>query len=144
MSKVSVRLNDGFRAEIRARNHVWYADEPEDEGGANSGPQPTEMLLGSLGACIAVTVKLYAQRKNWPLEGIDVDVEYEKFNGSDYPGYTGGAPFVYEFHEEVIFRGPLTDEQKARLHEIATKCPVRRILENPVFFVQKQPDVVVK
>ncbi len=144
MSKVTVRLNDGFRAEIHARNHIWFADEPEEAGGADSGPQPTEMLLGSLGACIAVTVQLYAQRKQWPLEGIDVAVEYEKFNGADYPGYSGGAPFVYEFHEEMIFRGPLTDEQKARLMEIAQKCPVRRILENPVFFVDKQPNAVVK
>jgi putative redox protein len=137
MSQVNIRLDDGLRATISARHFTWYSDEPIEDGGTDAGPKPTELLLGSLGACVAITARLYAERKGWPLEGVEVTLDYEKFNGRDYPGYSGDAPFVYEFRERIVFRGPLTDEQQARLLEIAKKCPVRRILENPVFFVDK-------
>jgi putative redox protein len=138
MAQVNVRLDDGLRAVAAARNHTWMADEPPEGGGTDAGPQPTEMLLGALGACMAITAKLYANRKNWPLEQVEVVLDYEKFNRINYPAYTGSAPFVYEFHEHIVFHGPLTDEQQARLLEIARKCPVHRILENPVFFVDKE------
>lgn len=138
MARVNVRLDDGLRATITARNHNWFADEPLEGGGTDTGPQPTELLLGSLGACVAITAKLYANRKGWPLEQVEVALDYEKFNRADYPTYAGDAPFVYEFREHIVFHGPLSDEQQARLLEIARKCPVRRILENPVFFVDQQ------
>ena len=137
MAQVNIRLDEGLRASISARHFTWYSDEPIEDGGTDTGPKPTELLLGSLGACVAITTRLYADRKGWPLEGVEVTLDYEKFNGRDYPGYTGDAPFVYEFRESIALHGPLNDEQKARLLEIAQKCPVRRILENPVFFVDK-------
>jgi len=137
MAQVTVRLQEGLRAVITAGSHTWVADEPIEEGGADTGPTPTQMLLGSLGACMAMTVRLYARRKNWLLEAVDVALDYKKMNASDYPGYTGDSPFVYEFHEHIVLHGHLTDEQKTRLTEISKKCPVRRILESPVFFIEK-------
>ncbi len=139
MAQVNVRLEDGLRAVATARNHTWVVDEPPEDGGTNAGPKPTELLLSSLGACMAMTARLYADRKGWPLERVEVVLDYEKFNGKDYAAYSGDAPFVHEFREHVVIHGPLTDEQRARVLEIARRCPVRRILENPVFFVDKQP-----
>jgi putative redox protein len=143
MPRVTVRLQDGLQAVITAGNHTWVSDEPIIDGGTDTGPSPTEMLLGSLGACMVMTARLYALRKKWPLEQVEVDVEYHKFNGADYPAYQGESPFVYEFREHVVFHGDLSDEQKARLAEISKKCPVRRILQSPAFFVEKQPDTSV-
>jgi putative redox protein len=139
MALVTVRLDKGLRAVATARHHTWVADEPVQDGGTDEGPKPTEMLLASLGACVAMTARLYAQRKGWPLEAVEVVLDYKKFNGIDYPAYTGSAPFVHEFRERLVLHGPLTDEQRARIAEIARKCPVRRILENPVFFVEAHP-----
>ena len=98
------------------------------------------MLAGALGGCIAVTLKLYANRKKWPLEGVDVVVEFERFNGADYDDYDGDAAYVHEFRETITLHGPLTEDQKARLMEIATKCPVRRAISTPAFFKEQMAD----
>ena len=132
---IIVRSEQNYRTEIKIRQHTIIADELVQDGGTDEGPTPMEMLVGMAGACIAVTTRAYAQRKNWPLEGISVEVEMERFKREDYPAYTGDAPYVNEIREQVHFEGPLTDEQKARLMAIAAKCPVHLTLENPVFFV---------
>ena len=137
---IRVRCEQKYRTEIQIRNHTLIADELIQDGGADEGPTPMEMMIGTLGACIAVTTRAYAQRKNWPLEGITVEVEMERFKGEDYPAYTGEAPYVNEVREQIQFEGPLTDEQKAHLMAIAAKCPVHLTLENPVFFVEKWVD----
>ena len=97
-----------------------------------------ELLIGAIGGCVAVTTRAYAQRKGWPLEGISVEVEMERFKREEYPAYTGDAPYVNEVRERIVFEGALTDGQKARLLAIAAKCPVHLTLENPVFFVEAQ------
>lgn len=93
-----------------------------------------EILQGTIGACVAVTTRAYAQRKGWSLEDVYVEVELERVKPEDYPGYTGDAPFVHVVTERIRFEGALSEAQIARLHEIAKKCPVHRTLENPVFF----------
>ena len=136
MPKTTVRLGrEGFRTEIKARNHVFYADESLEGGGENTAPEPVELLAGALGGCIAVTCRLYAQRKGWPLEGVEITLDFKRFNGKDYPAYEGNAAFVHEFRHQIEFLGPLDDQQRARLMEIATKCPVHRVIEYPAFFV---------
>lgn len=135
---IHVRCDQKYRTEIHIRNHMIIADELIQDGGADEGPTPMEILVGTLGACIAVTTRAYAQRKNWPLEGISVEVEMERFRREDYPAYEGDAPYVNEVREQIRFEGSLTDEQKARLMTIAAKCPVHLTLENPVYFVEKQ------
>ncbi len=137
MTPITVRLEDGYRTTIQIRDHSVVADEPVDAGGDNSGPTPLELFVGTLGACIAVTTKAYARRKNWPLEAVSVEVSMERIKAENYPAYQGHAHVIHEFREQVVFEGPLTDEQRARLHEIARKCPVRVALETPAIFVDE-------
>lgn len=134
MPTVTARTLDGYRTEIKTRSHTFYADEPEDTGGADSAPTPMEMLAGALAGCMAITARLYAERKKWPLEGVDVSVEVERMKAVDYPGYQGDAQFVHEFRVRLAFRGPLDAEQRERLLDIAGKCPVHRAIETPAFF----------
>ena len=137
MATVVVRSEQGFRTAVHARNHVFFADEPLSDGGTDTGPTPTEMLLGSLGSCIAITTRMFARRKNWPLENVSVELEIVRIPREDYPAYTGEAAFVHEIRSQIRFEGPLTEEQRARLMTVSGKCPVHLTLANPVFFVEK-------
>ena len=137
MPSIIVHSERDYRTTVNIRSHTVLADEPVDSGGMDSAPMPMEIFISTLGACIAVTVRAYAERKQWPLEDITVEVDMERIRREDYPAYSGDAPFVHQFNERIHFGGPLTDEQRARLLEIAAKCPVRRVLENPVFFAEE-------
>ncbi|MCB9450929.1 MAG: OsmC family protein [Anaerolineaceae bacterium] len=137
MPPVSVTLRDSLQATIQCGHHTWLADEPLDSGGTDTGPTPMQTLLGALGSCIAITMKLYAQRKEWPLEGVDVELEIQRFKGSDYPGYEGTA-FVHEIRKKITLHGPLDDEQRSRIHDIGEMCPVHRTLQYPTVFVEKE------
>lgn len=137
MNQASVSLRDGFKTTIVTGGHTLIADEPLDAGGQNLGPTPMHMLIGSLGACVAITVKLYAQRKGWPLEGIDVDGTLERYKSAEYPAYDGDADFVHEFKLAITLKGDLSEEQRARLLEIAGKCPVHRAITLPAFVLDE-------
>ncbi len=137
MTPIVVRSEQGYRTAINIRQHTVIADELVQDGGTDTGPTPMEMLLGTAGACIAVTTRAYAQRKNWPLENVTVTLEMERIKREDYPAYTGEAPFVHEIRERIHFEGPLSEEQKERLLAVAGKCPVHLTLANPVFFVKE-------
>ena len=138
MTPIIVRSEQGYQTVINIRQHTLIADELIQDGGTDSGPTPMEILLGTVGACVAVTTRAYAQRKNWPLDGVTVELSMERIKREDYPAYTGDAAFVNEIRERISFEGPLTDEQRARLMAVSTKCPVHLTLENPVFFVEEQ------
>lgn len=145
MTKVAVECAQGYRTAMKIRQHVVIADELIQDGGTDSGPTPMEILLGTAGACIAVTTRAYAQRKNWPLESVSVELDMERIKREDYPNYKGDAPFIHEIREHIVFNGPLTDEQKARLLKVAEKCPVHLTLANPVFFVEAdEPESLIE
>ena len=133
MGQAQVSLREGYKAAISTGGHTVYTDEPVSDGGEDFGPTPKSLMIGTLGACVAVTVKLYANRKGWPLEGVDVDVQLERIPAADYPAYEGTSDFVHEFKQKITFHGPLSEEQRARLLEIAGKCPIHRVLTQPVF-----------
>jgi putative redox protein len=137
MSPITVRSEHGYRTAIHIRHHRIIADEPIQDGGTDSGPTPMEILVGTVGACIAVTTQAYAQRKGWPLEGVSVELDMARIRREDYPVYSGDAAFIHEIREHIHFEGPLTEEQLTRLMVIAGKCPVHLTLENPVFFVSE-------
>jgi putative redox protein len=154
MTKATVRLTDGYQAVIRMRDHTLIADEPVSDGGTNAGPTSKELLLAALGACAAITVKMYAQRKGWALESVEIDLSTERFKTADYPAYTtayatgntdasGTDGFVHEFRQRIAFKGALTDEQKERLLMIAGKCPVHRALTEPNFMIEELVDAII-
>lgn len=134
MPNVTARTLDGYQTEIKTRTHSFYADEPEDAGGTDTAPTPMELMAGALAGCMAITTRLYAERKGWPLEGVDVAVDIERFKGSDYADYSGDAAFIHEYRVKIAFRGELDDSQRERLLDIANKCPVHRAIETPAFF----------
>src|SRR5579859_5618635 len=135
MGKIVVHSEQGYRTAIDIRQHTVIADELVQDGGTDTGPTPMEILVGTAGACIAVTTRAYAQRHGWPLERVAVELEMERFKGADYPAYNGDAPYIHEIREHITLEGNLSDEQRQRLLAVAGKCPVHLTLENPVFFV---------
>jgi putative redox protein len=138
MAKAVVRLgSEGYRAEIINRNHITHADEPLTDGGTDTAPTPMEMMLGALGACMAITTQMYARRKGWPLDKVEIALDIERFTADNYPAYQGDAQFVHEIRNQISFHGALTVDQRERLFEIAGKCPVHRVLANPTFFVEE-------
>ncbi|MEM7755533.1 MAG: OsmC family protein [Planctomycetota bacterium] len=102
-----------------ARSHTLVVDVPPSKGGSDQGPSPHDLLLTSLGSCIAITCNMYATRKQWPLEGIDVGVRH------DLPAERGGKE---RLTVTLAFRGDLSPEQHERLTEIAHKCPVHKAI----------------
>jgi putative redox protein len=105
--------------EITAGGHTFKGDEPIGAGGTGSGPSPYDLLSAALATCTTMTVRLYADHKGWPLEDISVDVEHAKVSGASPPDV---------FQRTIVLTGPLDDEQRTRLLEIAERCPVHRTL----------------
>ncbi len=136
MNSASIKLREGFKAEAITGNHRIIADEPVSAGGGDEGPTPKHYLAAALGSCSAITVKMYAQRKGWPLEEVDVQVSFETFKAPNYPDYQGDSDVVNEFRQVLTFKGDLSEEQRLRLLEIAGKCPVHRILTQPNFMIE--------
>ena len=125
----SLTSGDVFRTEILAGGHPLLADEPRAAGGTNAGPSPYELLAAALGACTAMTLRLYAERKGWPLERTVVRLKHSKDHAQDCAGCERGAGAGIDVIErELELRGPLDAAQRQRLVEIAERCPVHRTL----------------
>lgn len=119
-TKVKSVLSQGYLVENEARSMKWLSDEPENVGGSNLGPKPTELLLSALASCKLITVQMYASRKEWPLEDIEIELTIlEK-----------GSPTVVE--KKIRFKGELSDDQKERLLDISGRCPVAKMLSNSI------------
>jgi putative redox protein len=120
--KVSAQRRKGYAHSLTAGHHTLIADEPERQGGTDTGPAPSQLLALSLASCTAITLEMYADRKQWNLGDVEVEVHYE-------PG-EGKVPKRYD----VVLKLPedLSDEQVERLRGIAARCPVHRALTSQV------------
>jgi putative redox protein len=108
---------DRYHVELRARRHQLAADEPTPHGGADTGPTPFELLLSALGACTAITLRMYADRKGWPLAGVDVRLLQERVGDQD------------RIIRQIRLDGDLDDSQRARLLDVAERTPVTRAIK---------------
>ncbi|MGH2997244.1 MAG: OsmC family protein [Gaiellaceae bacterium] len=113
--------------DLVVRDHHLTADEQREEGGDDHGPSPQELLAASLASCTAITMEMYAKRKGWNVDGLEVDV--------DYAPADRGCPTRFE----LVMRMPahLSEEQVDKLQVIAAKCPIHRTLEGEVFFEER-------
>ena len=123
---------DGFYTEIMANGHSMIADEPISFGGTDMGPSPYELLSASLGACTSMTLRVYANRKNWPLKSVTVRLKHHKIHAQDCADCETRVGYIDEIERELELLGPLDNAQKQRLMEIADKCPVHRTLQSEV------------
>lgn len=130
---VSVRLGEeGFTTEIMVRHHSLTADEPASVGGNDFGPSPYELLTSGLGACTAMTLQMYARRKKWDLKEVKVHLAHFKDYASDMADTENSKSKIDHFDLKLELEGDLDETQRARLLEIANKCPVHRTLHQEV------------
>lgn len=121
-----------FLQRIRARDIAFAADEPLDKGGTNAAPNPYDLLLASLGACTSMTLKMYSDRKEWPLEAVRVTLRHDRVHAKDCEDCEKGSGMIDVIEKELALEGELTDAQRERLLEISARCPVHRTLINEI------------
>jgi putative redox protein len=121
-----------FGETVRVGTHVLAGDEPATSGGDDTGPDPYEYLLTALGTCTAMTLRLYARQKKWPLEKVTVRLKHDKIHASDCAECETKDGKIDRMERLIHLDGPLSDEQRARLLEIANKCPVHRTLMSEI------------
>jgi putative redox protein len=138
MSEVVVTSQTNLRNEVRyGAGHSFITDEPIEAGGEDAGPDPYTLLLAALGTCISMTVTLYARRKEWPLESVSVRLQQERIHAKDCKECTENQEgHIHRIARSVTVTGQLSDEQRARLLEIAHKCPVHKTLTSPIVIAE--------
>lgn len=124
MSTITARIEDiPYQVRLSDGQHHWLADEPAAVGGGDSAPAPTDLVLSGLGACTAITVIMYARRKGWPLQAVDVSLDISK----------GATPADgSRITRQVRLEGPLDEASRERLLQVANACPVHKLLSNPI------------
>ena len=136
MAAVTGVLREGTQVTIESRGFTWLGDEPTGAGGTDAGPTPYEMLLGSLASCIAITLRLYAEHKGIPLEGVDVALEFDRVHADDCVGCDERDDgWIERIRSHVTLRGTFDEPQRKRLAQVAQRCPVHKTLANGAHMV---------
>jgi len=130
---VTVKLGpEGYTSTVYAGRHELIADEPASVGGDDQGPTPYDLLLASLGACTAMTLRMYAARKGLPLDGVIVQLRHDRIHASDCETCETQDGKLDRIQREIQLQGALDTAQRARLLEIAERCPVHRTLQSEI------------
>ncbi len=124
--------NEGYVTEIKAGRHIMLADEPESVGGSDLGPTPYDYLSSALGTCTGMTLRMYADRKKWPLEEVKIYLAHDKVHEKDCEACPDSASKIDVIEREIELIGDLSQEQRKRLLEIADKCPVHKTLTGDI------------
>lgn len=140
MHNVTVTSLENLQHEVSyGDNRSFVIDEPAAVGGDGAGPDPYTLLLAALGGCISMTLRLYARRKNWPLERVTVSLSQARVHVKDCAECDEASDdYVHRIERSITLEGPLSDEQRARLMEIAHKCPVHRTLTSEIVIVERK------
>jgi putative redox protein len=131
-TEVVVSSSEGLRQEAWAGQHTLTVDEPVEVGGSDAGPTPYELLLAALGACTSMTLRMYADRKQWPLEQVEVRLRHSRIHRQDCADCEVKEGYLDHVEKEIVVAGALSPEQVQRLGEIAELCPVNRTLHAAV------------
>lgn len=129
---VARTYTDGFKTDVRAGRHALVADEPRSVGGTNAGPSPYDLLSAALATCTSMTLHMYANHKKIDLESVTVRVKHGNIHAVDCEDCESGSGRIDEFQRSISLQGPLSDEQRQRMLEIADRCPVHRTLEGEI------------
>jgi len=132
---VNLINSEGFFTEITAGHHTLTADEPVENGGTDRGVDAYELLLASIGACKAITMRMYAQRKNFPLKDIKVNLRHSKINAADCTDSKTKEGKIDKIDIEVEITGDLSEAQKSRILEIGERCPVQRSILSEIIII---------
>ncbi|HEX8472887.1 MAG TPA: OsmC family protein [Pyrinomonadaceae bacterium] len=138
MNEVTVTSLLNLQNEVRyGDGRTFITDEPSALGGDDAGPDPYTLLMAALGSCISMTVTLYARRKEWPLERVTVRLRQQRIHATDCADCESTTDgFVHRIERSLSFLGDLSDEQIARLQEIAHKCPVHKTFSSEIAIVE--------
>ncbi|HKP71642.1 MAG TPA: OsmC family protein [Pyrinomonadaceae bacterium] len=143
MVDVTVTSRANLQNEVRyGDDQSFYTDEPVSIGGDGAGADPYTLLLAALGSCISMTVTLYARRKGWPLERVTVRLRQQRVHAKDCAECaTKTDGFIHRIERSVRLEGVLTEEQHARLQEIAHKCPVHKMLTSEIVIAEMKEEI---
>jgi putative redox protein len=137
-SQVITRIGkSGYVTDIMAAGHGLVADEPASMGGTDKGPAPFDLLMAGLGTCKAMTLRMYSDRKQWPLEAVTVKLNHKKIDAADCETCQTKEGQLDQFDCEIDLSGELDDQQKQRLLQIADRCPVHRMLHSEIIVKSK-------
>lgn len=132
MKKVTATIGrDNYRTVFSDGTHQVIGDEPIPYG-TDEGTDPYSLLLMSLGGCVAMTIRMYADRKNWDLEGVEVSLSQERVHSKDCYSCESTEGYVHIIDKQVKLLGDLDEKQRARLMQIADRCPVNKTLLNEI------------
>lgn len=135
MSQVSAELTDGMQVRLSNGRHEWAADEPASAGGDDTGPNPYELLLSSLAACICLTIAMYCRHKGMQLDAVRATFEFENIHADDCEHCDEElSGLIDHITSNVHIAGDFDDKQQKRLAQIATRCPVHKTLEKGIVF----------
>ncbi len=129
-------VGERYTTQITTEHHAVVADEPAPAGD-DLGPTPYELLLGALGSCTSMTLLMYARRQGWPLEGVQLELSHQRDYVQDCEDCENEGAKLEAVVRRIHLEGPLSEEQRARLLEVARRCPVGKTLESSLLIVDR-------